>query len=99
MLFISTPCFCLFCKVVTAGQLGIFLVTGGLPSDGEGIMTVTSSMGLVDTRLEFEASSMLYSFADPGNDLTFLHFSFLICKMEIIITSTPQVADRLNQVI
>lgn len=64
MLLISTPCFCLFCKVVTIGQLGIFLVASGLPSDGEGIMMVTNSMGLVDTRLEFEASSMLYSFAD-----------------------------------
>lgn len=99
MLFISTPCFCPFCKVVTIGQLGIFLVPGGLPSDGEGIMMVTNSMGLVDTRLEFEASSMLCSFADSGNNLTFLRFSFLICKMEIIITSAPRVADRLNQVI
>lgn len=45
-------------------------------------------MGLVETRLEFEFSSMLFSYANSGNYLTFVYFSFLIYKMEIVITST-----------
>lgn len=79
--------------MVKSGQLGIFSVATGLPSDGKGAITVANSMAL-----ELEAT--LCSCANLGNDLASLYFSFLIYKMEIIILSTPEgclqvKADRL----
>lgn len=69
-------------------QLGIFSAASGLLSDEEGATMAGDSMGLVETRLEFEFSSMLFSYANSGNYLTFVYFTFLIYKMEIVITST-----------